>query len=145
MRIFYSPLVEAVVLDTVSGLEETAEKLDAFLDSGERIARLAAHTHGTPAPYDRFLRYLEIQKGDKKIAISLTTDGGLLIRGPVDLLRRYIEGFRVREHHGHNHPEFEFRDGESVFQAGSLSPYVQADNDYETEKYWLTEDDETAT
>jgi hypothetical protein len=86
MRIFNSSSGDPMLLDTALGLRSLQNDFGAFLSSPNSATSFEAATHGSPAPYDKFLRGLRVSKGGAA-QLQLTNDGWLELSGsPQDLL-----------------------------------------------------------
>ena len=130
MRIYYSAGSDAMVLDSIAGLNEIHKRLTEFLDSDQSLLRLFADVSGSAEPSDELLPVLEVEKTEGSIYVFLSTGRALRITGGIDNLKVYANFFRFRadEDGAHHHPEYVERPG--YLRPGTLSVIIEADTEY---------------
>lgn len=135
MYIFYSNVSDPMILDSVENLNALHDALVRFLESEEGRLKVEETTSGSPEPYDELLAYIEARKAEGKISVALSNERGLVISGATEHLSKYVEAFEfgADEDGNHHHPEFTLvnKDG---FEMNGLWPFVEADNDYVTDR-----------
>lgn len=131
MRLFFTSGQDPILLDSVSGINALHSKLKEFLFSSRPSVRISAETWGDPAPYSRFLSYIEFEKSEGPILASFTTDDGIRVRGDKANLNVYAGAFQFEEAEdtAHHHPDLVSNKADYM-APGGISLIVEADNYY---------------
>lgn len=102
MLIFYSKDSEPMLLDSVSGLSELAQKVFLFSSSDLKQANFPAKI-GNPEPYECCLNGLRINKTLSANKLTLEPDGWLVLSAPENEIAEFSKKLMVKIDNDHVH------------------------------------------
>src|SRR4051812_12397728 len=97
------------------------ESFRLFLASDNRTGSFPAVTTGSPAPYDRLLLGLRVQKCDEATRMYVSSDQWLELSGPPEILAQFGDKLPVQEDGRHHH-----------WYSAPVSLIIEADDDWES-------------
>lgn len=129
MYIYHSKDSDILITDTVTGLNEIAEKLQNFLYSDKKYIEIPAIIGESPIPYEAFLSCLHLTKTHEPIHVSVENDG-LYVRGSIRNLDKWSNFFRFpdsAQDGDHHHPEYIAE--RNYLSPNSLSVIIEVEED----------------
>jgi len=93
MRIYFSGDSEPMVTGKASEHSTTASRVREFLAGRDEELFLPADVHGSPAPYDVFLKGIRLSRSAGPVLMCLSPGGELCVAGSSATLEQWAERF----------------------------------------------------
>jgi hypothetical protein len=135
MRIYFSSGEDPMLVDSLTGMNETHNRLQDFLLWEQKSTYLPADCSGSAEPYQELLHGFEIVKSEGPLKLSITNQRNLLLAGSVKNLLYCMRHFKfdAGEEGEHHHPEYVLVNGEPLpgyIAPGTLSLIIEVDSEW---------------